>query len=75
MGILTDFLLILRASNPEFRVVVQEALANVTNTLPTAGNDNKGTAFAQTGPTDLREQRRLMLLADANDTTLPFAGL
>jgi len=70
-----EFLTILRASNPEFVAEVQNAFANVTNTLPTSGDSGRGQAFGQTGPSTGAEQRRLVLEAERNDTTWPFAGL
>ena len=64
----------MQASNPEFRRGLQEAADTIANVHPTADDSGKGTAFAQTGPTNLVEQRRLALAAEAADTTLALAS-
>jgi len=40
---------------------------------PTTGRGRGG--FGQTGPTTLKEQAELTRIAEANQTTLPFAGI
>jgi len=63
------------AGDPNFKRQAKEFISNLTSGPPTSGDNGRGTAFGQTGPTTLQEQRKLALAAEANDTTLPFAGL
>jgi len=75
MGILGDVLFVMRVgSNPDFSREV-ERVFTPANTQPTSGDSGRGTAFGQTGPTTLEETRRISIIADRNQTTLPFAGL
>ena len=76
MGFLGDILFVMRVgSNPDVFSQVENTLANIAFTHPTAGDSGRGQAFGQTGPSTLAEQRRIALDAERNDTTLPFAGL
>jgi len=63
------------SEDPNFKRQVDEFISNVSGGIPTSGDSGRGTAFAATGPTTLAEQRKLMLQAELDDTTLPFSGL
>jgi len=75
MGILNNILFVMRASNPEFRRGLQEAVKLLPNVPPTSGEAGRGGAFEQTGPSTLAEQRARALFAERNDLPLDFAGL
>jgi len=74
MGILNNILFVMRASNPEFRRGLQQAAELLPNLQPTSGDNGRGTAFGQTGPSTLAEQRKLVLFAEKNDLPWTFAG-
>jgi len=63
------------AEDPNFQRQAKEFVSRITDVIPTSGDNGRGTAFSATGPTDLAEQRRLMIQAELDDTTLPFSGL
>jgi len=63
------------AEDPNFKRQVDEFVSGFTNVLPTSGDNGRGTAFSATGPKNLAEQRKLMLQAELDDTTLPFFGI
>jgi len=74
MGILTNFLMVLRASNPDFVRGVQDAIVDVANTLPTSGDDGRSGAWSATFISS-KEQRRQALEAERNDVPYKFNGL